>query len=69
MREHGMAVKRNPDRMPIDELIDFLVKREVMRHEQGMDKKHVRDKTGTVDLPAIDRPEFDNAIRITQGKR
>jgi hypothetical protein len=40
-----------------------------MRHEQGMDEAHIRDMPGTVDLPAIDRPDLDNAIRITQRKR
>jgi hypothetical protein len=34
-----------------------------------MDEVHIRDMPGTVYLPAIDRPELDNAIRITQGKR
>ena len=63
-----MAVKRNPDRMVIDELIDLLVKREVIRHEQVMNEVHIRDMPGTVHFPAIDRPHFDNAIRITQGK-
>jgi hypothetical protein len=34
-----------------------------------MDEAHVRDKPGTVDLPSVDRPELDYAIRITQGER
>ena len=64
-----MAVERNPDRVPVDELIDLLVKREVMSQEQAVNKVHIRHKPGTVDFPAIDRPRLDDPVRIAQGKR
>jgi hypothetical protein len=64
-----MAVECNPDRMPVNKVINLLVKREIMRHEQGMNDVRIRDMPGTVYFPAIDRPDLDNAIRITQGKR
>jgi hypothetical protein len=64
-----MAVEGNPDRLPVDELIDLLVKREVMGHEQVVDEWHIRHQPGTPDIPAIDRPELDDPVRIAQGKR
>jgi len=64
-----MAVERNPDRVPVDELIDLLVIREVMGHEQAVDEVHVRHQPGTPDFRAIDRPYLDDPVRIAQGKR
>jgi hypothetical protein len=64
-----MAVERNPDWLPVDELIDSLVIREIMGLEKVMDEMHFRQQPGPVDIPAIDRPHFNNPVRIAGGKR
>lgn len=63
-----MAVERNPDGMPVDELIDLLVIRKIMGLEKVMDEMHIRQQPGPVDIPAINRPHFDNPIRIAGGE-
>jgi hypothetical protein len=64
-----MAVERNPDRVPVDELIDLLVKWEVVGHEQAVDEVHIRYLPGTPDFLPIDRPELDDPIRIMERER
>jgi hypothetical protein len=64
-----MAVKCNPDRVTVKELIDLLVKREVVGHEQTVDEVHIRHLPGTPDFFPVGRPELDDPVRITQGKR
>ena len=64
-----MAVERNPDWLPVDELIDSLVIREIMGLEKVMDEMHFRQQPGPVDIPAINRPHFNYPVRIAGGKR
>lgn len=64
-----MAVERNPDGLPVDKLIDSLVIGEIMGLEKVMDEIHIRQQPGPVDIPAINRPHFDNPVRIAGGKR
>ena len=64
-----MAVERNPDGLPVDELIDSLVIREIMGLEKVMDEIHIRHSPGPVDIPAINRPHFDDPVGIAGGKR
>jgi hypothetical protein len=64
-----MAVERNPDWLPVDELIDSLVIREIMGLEKVMDEMHVRQQPGPGDIPAINRLHFNNPVRIAGGKR
>ena len=64
-----MAVERNPDLVPVNELIDLLVIREIMGHEQAVDEVHIRHQPGTPDFPAIDRHQLDDPVRIPQGER
>jgi hypothetical protein len=64
-----MAVERYPHGLPVDELIDSLVIGEIMGLEKVMDEIHIRQQPGPVDIPAINRPHFDNSVRIAGGKR
>ena len=64
-----MAVERNPDGLPVDELIDSLVIGEIMGLEKVMDEIHIRHSPGPVDIPAINRPHFDDPVGIAGGKR
>ena len=61
-----MAVECNPDRLPVDKLIDSLVIGEIMGLEKVMDEIHIRQHPGPVDIPAINRPHFDNPVRIAE---
>jgi hypothetical protein len=64
-----MAVESNPDMPPVEEFIDLLVVGEIMGHEKVMDEIHLRQHPWPVDVPAIDRPYFDNPVRIAEGER
>lgn len=64
-----MAVERNPDGLTVYELIDVLVIGKIMGLEKVMDEIHIRQQPGPVDIPAIDRPHFDNPVRIAGRKR
>jgi hypothetical protein len=64
-----MAIERKPDRLPVKELIDVLVIREIMSPEKVMDEMYIRHHPGPVDIPAVNRPHFDNPVRITGRKR
>jgi hypothetical protein len=63
-----MAVKCDPDRFPVDELIDSLVIGEVMSLKKVMDTGHIGQLPGPVDLPAIDSLCFDDSVRIAEGE-
>ena len=64
-----MAIERKADRLPVNELIDVLVIREIMGPEKVMDEMHIRQHSGPVDIPAVNRPHFDNPVRIAGRKR
>ena len=64
-----MAVKRYANRVPVDELIDLLVIREIPGLEQAVAEGYIRHHPRTPDLPAIDRPYLDDPVGITKGER
>jgi hypothetical protein len=64
-----MAVERNHNGLLVDELINSLVIGEIMGLEKVMDEIYIRRQAGPVDIPAINRPHFNNPVRIAGGKR
>jgi len=40
-----------------------------MGHEQPVDEGHTGHLPGTPDILPVDRPELDDPVRVTQGKR
>jgi len=64
-----MAVERNPDLVRSNELIDLLVIREIMGHEQAVDEVHIRHQPGTARLPCHRSSSLDDPVRIPQGER
>jgi len=61
-----MAVKRNPDGLPVDELIDSLVIGKIPGQEKVMNETHIGYQPGTVDIFAINRLHFDYPVRIAE---
>jgi hypothetical protein len=66
-----MAVKGYAYRMPVDELIDALMIREIPLHHQPVDKRQVGEFPGQVDIPAVDSQYLDDPIRVLwrEGQR
>jgi len=64
-----MAVERDPDIMPVNQLVNLLVEREVMGYKQTVDQGHIRHEPRTPDIPAVDRPYLDDAVRVPQRER
>jgi DNA-binding protein len=63
-----MAVKGYPDRQQVDELIDSLVVRKIMGHEQEVNQVHIKNTSRAVDLLSVVRHELDDPVRIMEGQ-
>jgi hypothetical protein len=64
-----MAVKSDPDRVLVKELIDTLVVREIPGQQQVVDKVRVGLLPGTIDVTAINGPDLNDTIRVAGRER
>ena len=64
-----MAVERDLHRVFIDQLVYPLVEREIIRHQEPVSERHVRELPLAVNILPVDRPHLDDAVGVFSRKR